>query len=270
MIALIGSGNVAHWVAGRLKGSQEFPVGQVYSRRMENARALADTLGAEAIDDLSLLRPDSDIYLFSVKDDAYGEILEKVPFTMPVALHTAGSVSQNLFAGHAREYGVLYPLQTFSKTTDLGHLQVPLCVEESMIGRNRDKVHRLASELSGTCYAVDESRRAVLHLAAVFACNFVNHCYALSAEVLERHGLPFDVMLPLIDETARKVHELHPLDAQTGPAVRYDQNVIGMQAQLLADTPLLQEVYRLLSRSIHEKSSNYDKLRLTEDTCHRV
>jgi len=77
-------------------------------------------------------------------------------------------------------------------------------------------------------------------------------------------------MLPLIDETARKVHELHPLDAQTGPAVRYDQNVIGMQAQLLADTPLLQEVYRLLSRSIHEKSSNYDKLRLTEDTCHRV
>ena len=71
MIALIGSGNVAHWVAGRLRNSQEFPVGQVYSRRMENARALADILGAEAIDDLSLLRPDCDIYLFSVKDDAW-------------------------------------------------------------------------------------------------------------------------------------------------------------------------------------------------------
>ncbi|MBQ4441113.1 MAG: DUF2520 domain-containing protein [Bacteroidales bacterium] len=251
MIALIGSGNVAHWVAGRLKGSQEFPVGQVYSRRMENARALADTLGAEAIDDLSLLRPDSDIYLFSVKDDAYGEILEKVPFTMPVALHTAGSVSQNLFAGHAREYGVLYPLQTFSKTTDLGHLQVPLCVEESMIGRNRDKVHRLASELSGTCYAVDESRRAVLHLAAVFACNFGNAMNHIADDILKAEGMDLKMLLPLLQESLRKLQTLSPAEAQTGPAVRGDRTVMEKHIAMLEDDRL-KKIYREVSRYVEE------------------
>ena len=251
MIALIGSGNVAHWVAGRLKGSQEFPVGQVYSRRMENARALADTLGAEAIDDLSLLRPDSDIYLFSVKDDDYGEILEKVPFTMPVALHTAGSVSQNLFAGHAREYGVLYPLQTFSKTTDLGHLQVPLCVEESMIGRNRDKVHRLASELSGTCYAVDESRRAVLHLAAVFACNFGNAMNHIADDILKAEGMDLKMLLPLLQESLRKLQTLSPAEAQTGPAVRGDRTVMEKHIAMLEDDRL-KKIYREVSRYVEE------------------
>lgn len=251
MIALIGSGNVAHWVAERLKGSQEFPVGQVYSRRMENARALADTLGAEAIDDLSLLRPDSDIYLFSVKDDAYGEILEKVPFTMPVALHTAGSVSQNVFAGHAREYGVLYPLQTFSKTTDLGHLQVPLCVEESMIGRNRDKVHRLASELSGTCYAVDESRRAVLHLAAVFACNFGNAMNHIADDILKAEGMDLKMLLPLLQESLRKLQILSPAEAQTGPAARGDRLVMEKHLSMLEDDRV-KKIYREVSRYVEE------------------
>lgn len=251
MIALIGSGNVAHWVAGRLRNSQEFPVGQVYSRRMENARALADILGAEAIDDLSLLRPDCDIYLFSVKDDAYGEILEKVPFTMPVALHTAGSVSQNLFAGHAREYGVLYPLQTFSKTSDPERLQVPLCVEDSMTDGSRDKVSRLAAELSSTCYAVDESRRAVLHLAAVFACNFGNAMNHIADDILKAEGMDLKMLLPLLQESLRKLQTLSPAEAQTGPAARGDRLVMEKHLSMLEDDRV-KRIYREVSRYIED------------------
>ena len=113
----------------------------------------------------------------------------------------------------------------------------------------------LAESISRSVYEMGSEQRRFLHLAAVFACNFTNHCYALAAEVLEMQGIPFSVMLPLIDETARKVHELHPHDAQTGPAVRYDENVISMQRQLLAGHPDLQEVYSLLSRSIHAHSA---------------
>ena len=95
--------------------------------------------------------------------------------------------------------------------------------------------------------------RQYLHLAAVFACNFVNHCYALAAEILEQHGMDFNVMLPLIDETARKVHQLHPLQAQTGPAIRYDENVIRHQLELLNDNPAAREIYERMSMNIHRK-----------------
>ena len=88
----------------------------------------------------------------------------------------------------------------------------------------------------------------------MFACNFVNHCYALSADILESHGIPFDVMLPLIDETALKVHGMSPQDAQTGPAVRYDENVLRKQSQLLRDNPLVKEIYDRMSLSIHNQS----------------
>ena len=93
--------------------------------------------------------------------------------------------------------------------------------------------------------------RKYLHLSAVWACNFVNHCYDIAAGILSAHHLPFDVMLPLIDETARKVHALSPHDAQTGPAVRYDENVIAAQSALLADDSELRQLYELLSKSIH-------------------
>ena len=106
---------------------------------------------------------------------------------------------------------------------------------------------------------MSSEERKYLHLAAVFACNFVNHCYSLSGEVLAAHGLPFDVMLPLIEETARKAGEMSPLEAQTGPAVRYDENVIKAQTDLLNHEPYLQEVYRLLSSGIYQYALQHSR-----------
>ena len=110
----------------------------------------------------------------------------------------------------------------------------------------------VAVRLSPKVYEVTSGQRRYLHLAAVFACNFANHMYALSSHILEKQGIPFEVMLPLIDETAGKVHELSPTQAQTGPAVRYDENVISKHLEMLADEESLQELYEKISKSIHD------------------
>jgi predicted short-subunit dehydrogenase-like oxidoreductase (DUF2520 family) len=114
----------------------------------------------------------------------------------------------------------------------------------------------LASSLCDRVVEMSTEDRRYLHLAAVWACNFVNHCYDITSEVLSSHGIPFDVMLPLIDETARKVHELAPKQAQTGPAVRYDTNVMDRHIALMAGEPQLQQLYKALSESIHNRFSN--------------
>ena len=108
----------------------------------------------------------------------------------------------------------------------------------------------MAGQISDTVIPLDSDRRRLLHLAAVFACNFVNHCYAEASLLAAQAGIPFHVLLPLIDETAAKVHELTPQEAQTGPAVRYDRGVMQRQEALLAD-PVCQTVYRALSARIH-------------------
>ncbi len=252
MIAIIGTGNVAHWVASRLKNSQEFPVAQVYGRRMDQARALAGKVGAQAIDDLSELRRDCDLYLFTVKDDAYREVLEKVPFTMPLAVHTAGSVSQRVFEGHAREYGVLYPLQTISKNADLEGLEVPLCVEDDRLGVSCERVWRLATALSDQSRRVGEDQRAVLHLAAVFACNFSNAMASAADEILTANGLDFKMLLPLMRQTLDKLQELSPVEAQTGPAVRGDREVMDKHIRMLEDERL-RNIYREISEYIRAR-----------------
>ena len=195
---------------------------------------------------------EADAFIVAVKDSALEEVICRATKgrEQQLFLHTAGSMPMSLFEGNTSRYGVFYPMQTFSKERLVDFAEIPVFIEGA-----DPAIRPLAESISRRVYELSTEARKYLHLSAVFACNFVNHCYALSAELLEQHGLPFDVMLPLIDETARKVHELHPHDAQTGPAVRYDENVIRMQSALLADNPELQQIYELLSLDIHRKAS---------------
>ena len=167
-------------------------------------------------------------------------------------VHTAGSIPMNVWEGHVPHYGVFYPMQTFSKQREVDFKEIPFFIEASS-AEDAAFLKAIASTLSNRVYDADSEQRKSLHLAAVFTCNFTNHMYALAAELLKKYNLPFDVMLPLIDETARKVHELEPKTAQTGPAIRYDENVIGNHLRMLADDPAMQRLYELLSRSIHER-----------------
>ena len=252
MIALIGAGNVATWMAEQLKNSAEFPIAQVYSRTLAHAHALADRVGAEAIDDLRQLNPACEIFLFALRDDAYPDILKEVPFKMPLALHTAGSVSQQMFENHANAYGVVYPLQTLSKTMDFSKVKVPLCVEGDRLGDNRDKVMRLVAELSDLHCEMNEKQRAVAHLAAVFACNFSNALCGIADELLQKEGFSLELLMPLMEQTLEKLKTMSPAEAQTGPAVRRDTVVMGRQMMALSD-PRMREVYEALSAYIMER-----------------
>lgn len=195
---------------------------------------------------------DVDMVVLAVKDDCIGEVsaglAEEVPEGVMV-VHTAGSVSMEALC--RRRCGVFYPMQTFSLEREVDFSKVPVFLEASDDG-GLALLDEVAGSVSRVVYHLDGERRRYLHLAAVFCCNFVNHMYALSEEILVGQGIPFDVMLALIDETAAKVHEVSPRVAQTGPAVRWDVSVMDGHVGMLPDE-CMRTIYRILSRSIHDK-----------------
>ena len=199
----------------------------------------------------------ADVFIISVSDKALRDVVVHATAGREdqLFMHTAGSMPLSIFDGTTRYGGVFYPMQTFSKERIVDFSEVPVFLETTDAA-SLSVARQLAESITRQVYELSSESRRYLHLSAVFACNFVNHCYALSAEVLARQGIPFDVMLPLIDETARKVHELHPVAAQTGPAVRFDENVIRMQSAMLSGTA--KKVYDLLSLSIHETAEKHD------------
>lgn len=270
-IVLIGAGNLATHLGKALHAAGHDML-QVFSRTMQSAETLASLLDAEPLTDIAQVRDDADVYIFSVKDSALVQLVAqlcrheadglgedgavkalrkaKKGEHERVFLHTAGSMPMSVFKGMAQHYGVLYPMQTFSKQREVDFSIIP-CFVEANDEFAQKQIEGLAREISGRVYELSSEDRKYLHLSAVFACNFANHCYAISQELLEEHGIPFDVMLPLINETAAKVHEMKPKDAQTGPAVRYDENVIDKQSKLLENHPHFKKVYDSMSKSIH-------------------
>lgn len=251
-IVFVGAGNLATNLAKALyrKG---FRIVQIFSRTEESARSLALQVEADYTTDLEELTGDAKLYIVSLKDAAFVELLPQIAEGKEHALlvHTAGSIPMSVWEGHTQRYGVFYPMQTFSKQREVKFDEIPFFIE-AKTAEDVALLKAIAATLSDHVYEASSEQRKSLHLAAVFICNFTNHMYALAADLLEKYQLPFNVMLPLIDETARKVHELAPRDAQTGPAVRYDKNVIENHLAMLADLPALQEIYKLMSKSIHE------------------
>jgi len=151
--------------------------------------------------------------------------------------------------GEHQHRGVFYPMQTFSMEKNVDFSRVHIFIEGGD-AETLNLARKLGETLSSHIHELSSEERRYLHLAAVFACNFANHCFSLSAEILEAHGLPFEIMLPLIKETADKVETVHPREAQTGPAARRDENVMNAQKALLADAPQMQQIYDLMSKSI--------------------
>lgn len=250
-VVFIGAGNLATNLAKALyrKG---FRIEQIYSRTQESAQSLAQLVEADYTTELSAVVEDAQLYIVSLKDAAFVQLLPELVAGKEKSLwvHTAGSIPMSIWAGQAERYGVFYPMQTFSKQREVDFREIPVFIESNSEA-DTQLLKDIASTLSEKVYEATSEQRKSLHLAAVFTCNFTNHMYVLAAELLKKYQLPFDVMLPLIDETARKVHELQPLAAQTGPAVRYDENVINEHLRMLADEPEAQELYRRISESIH-------------------
>lgn len=250
-IVCIGAGNLATRLSLAMQRAG-MRVGQVYSHTAASASQLAARLECPWTTDLSALLPDADLYVFSLKDTALADVISQVKPNNGLWVHTAGSMPMDVFKGYASRYGVIYPLQTFSKEREVDFDTIPFFLE---VANEQDAVflRNVAGSLSGDVRFMPSDKRKSLHLAAVFACNFTNHIYALAGKLLAEQSIPFDVLLPLIDETAAKIHTLSPAAAQTGPAIRYDENVINKHLAMLAD-PDMKAIYRLLSQSIHKEA----------------
>ena len=249
-IVMIGAGNVAVNLVQALAGCVE--VAQVYSRHLSNACFLADKVGADATDDLYCIVPDADMYIISVKDDAISSIIDAVPDNGALWVHTSGSKPLELFAGKRSRYGVLYPMQSFSKQIAVDFHEVPFFIEADNES-DAIMIETLASLLSTKVFRADSELRRRLHIAAVFSCNFANHMWVLANDILQENGLPFDVMLPLIRTTVDKLTQLSPAESQTGPAIRGDRNVMDAHMKMLHDDDARQ-LYSLISESIMKHS----------------
>ncbi|MDD7319233.1 MAG: DUF2520 domain-containing protein [Prevotella sp.] len=253
-IVIVGASNLATNLGEALLRCGR-RVEQVFSRTEASAKALADRLHCAWTTSFDDISTDADLYIVAVKDSVLAPVLQEVvkKTVGGIVAHTAGSVPMSVFGNSDARRGVFYPMQTFSKQKVVDFREISIFVEASDEKTCTD-LENLARELTDNVYLLDSDKRRYLHLAAVFACNFANHCFALADEILRHNNISFDVMLPLIRETVGKLDVLSPRDAQTGPAVRKDTDIMRKHAELIDDRTT-QDIYELMSKSIMRTDS---------------
>ena len=241
-IVIIGSGNVAYHLAKAFT-QKKIPLAQIFGRNEEDLNKIAQELNIPY--SISKLE-DADLYIICVSDGSVEDVSQLITKTDCLVAHTSGSLPKEILIGEYRKSS-FYPLQTFSKSKELDYSKIPFFVETEN-PTDKDLLFKLASEVSENVMESSHEKRKYIHLTAVFACNFVNHLFARAKEISDDQKIPFDYFLPLIDETVKKIHEIEPKSAQTGPAVRNDKRVLELHEQLLKDESL--EIYKTMNHSI--------------------
>lgn len=251
-IILIGAGNVATQLGLSLYAAG-YQISQVYSPTKSSSTTLAKKLKAESITDLKKLNTEAAIYIIAVKDDAIESVAKQLKLKDKIVAHTSGSISINALKGVSKNHGVFYPLQTFTKNKKVNFKNVPLCIE----GNNKATSTTLlyfAKSLSPNAKLISSEQRKTIHLAAVFACNFSNHMYAIAENILKKNKLSLDLLKPLIEETALKIKDNSPTKVQTGPAIRGDKKVMEEHLKMLNGNN--KEIYKIVSNHISEMKNN--------------
>ena len=243
-VVIIGSGNVAQHLIKVMQTTININLVQVFARNKESVLHL---IAEDKItSDYNAIK-EADVYIISVSDNAIAEVAENLPFQNHLVVHTSGSSELSVLDAKNRK-GVFYPLQTFSKSKKIDFSSIPLCLEAE---NETDLLllEQLANTITQKSYRISSEQRKSLHVAAVFVCNFVNHMYTIGNQICEEHNVPFEVLQPLIMETAQKISALKPEDAQTGPALRNDTKTINKHLEFLQESNY-QELYKLLTQSI--------------------
>lgn len=248
---VIGAGNLATNLAIAFN-ERGINISQVFSRTFENANVLAKKVGAEAISNFDLIKKGNFLYIISLTDDALLQAVSQLIFNEGIVVHTSGSVSINVLKRVAKNHGVFYPLQTFSKEYQVDFFNIPIGIESSD-NETKEYLFQLAGILSGDVIEMTSEQRRNVHLAAVFACNFSNLMYSIAENILRKNNLPFEILHTLIQETASKAVRQSPAEIQTGPARRNDKVVIDKHLEMLQSDPESKEIYRLLSDAIHRR-----------------
>lgn len=253
-IFFIGSGNVATHLATSLRKAGHSIVG-ICGRNADNSQALAQKVDAKTFTQLSHIPVDASIYLICISDDNIADVASQMPLVKGIVAHTAGSVGIEAVSRFSH-HGVFYPLQSFSKNRDINLSNTPFCIESGDT-QTAETLKSLASDISNNVHAINTDQRRQLHLSAVFASNFANCMYAEAEQIMQNCGLPFNMLEPLVMETASKAFSLGPTNAQTGPARRGDMKVMDRQRQLLP-TENLKKMYSFVSQQIQDRYSRKD------------
>ncbi|MAB49010.1 MAG: hypothetical protein CMC05_10300 [Flavobacteriaceae bacterium] len=249
-VTILGAGNVASHLYKAFKNAKNVTVKQWYNRTYSDISSYANEV--DTIDDLSQLE-DADIYIMAVSDDSIASLSRALPFENRIVAHTSGSVSIHDL-DRKNQRAVFYPLQTFSKDAELDFSEVPICIEVTE-KENLQLMKDLAEALGCKPYKITTEQRQTLHLSAVFINNFTNQLYRIAHEISDAKSINFDILKPLIMETARKVQDMSPYKAQTGPAKRNDKKTIKRHLKQLENKEH-KAIYELLTASI-KKTHNY-------------
>lgn len=243
-VVLFGTGNVASHLAKTFINATTIELVQIYSRSKKSLKQFNNIPTTTNLNNLAK----ADVYIIAIPDDAIANFSKKIPKLNGLLVHTSGSVSMNsIDKQHTR--GVFYPLQTFSKDTWVDFKKIPICIEAEQ-QQNVYLLEKLAKNISDKVFLINSKQRKSLHVAAVFVNNFTNHLYHIAHEICKEHAVPFEVLAPLIKETASKITNLSPYTAQTGPAKRNDIKTIKAHLALLKQEQ--QNIYKLLTQSIQQ------------------
>ena len=243
-VVILGAGNVATHLFKTFNKVDQVSIIQWYNRHIDAIKTYKNDV--DIIDDLAQLK-EADLYILAVSDDAIKSLSSQLPFENRLVVHTSGAASlYDIDKKHKR--GVFYPLQTFSKTAEIDFANVPICIE-ALESPDYHILKNLAISIGSPTKKVNTDQRKVLHVAAVFVNNFTNQLYRVAHEITESEGAEFDLLKPLILETAKKVQDLSPYMAQTGPAKRNDKKTLKRHLKLLQD-PHHKDIYNLLTSSI--------------------
>lgn len=249
---MLGAGNVAHHLVAAFEKAGA-TISEVYSFTPPHARALAKRCQARAITQIQNINTQADLYVLALRDDALADVVAAMPIPeQGIVVHTSGSTDVSLLK-RFQQCGVLYPLQTLSKNKPLDFRTVNLCLEAGN-PRSKKKMRIFGQAISDQCHWVDSKQRLALHVAAVFACNFTNHLYAVAETLTQENKLSFSLLHALIAETANKAILQSPRKSQTGPAVRKDQKIMKKHLAFLNKQAEYKKIYQQLSTSIQNNS----------------
>ena len=243
-VVVIGSGNVAYQMAKHCLLNSQIELVAIAAR---NTSELTNDFPKSTCVTLENIPLKADVYIIAIADKAIIEISEMLGNVNGLVVHTSGSTPMHILEKNTK-HGVLYPLQTLSKNKEIDFSKLPICIEANT-AQETDFLFRFAALLSQKVYKIDSQQRKKLHLSAVFVCNFVNHMYTIGADLCEQNKVPFEVLLPLITETAEKVQHIAPKNAQTGPALRNDTDTIKTHVEQL-QSPIYKDIYQLITKSI--------------------
>ena len=254
-IVFLGSGNVATHLAKSFFEVKVHQILQVFSPTLANAKTLADGVGAKYTDDPKEIFVEADLYMIALKDDAVGQIVAQMPKKLKgLIVHTSGT-NDVMVLDKFDNFGVFYPLQTFKKNLEMAMENIPFLVEANST-INTQKLIDLAQAISPKVFVLDSNQRLNVHIAAVFACNFVNYLLTISHELLTKNGLELTIIEPLIQKTIENALTFKPENTQTGPAFRGDKTVVEKHFLALANDPQttdFAQIYRLISQQIADR-----------------